>query len=133
VKIIVDSNIIISAALFPHSKTAFVFSHILVSHEVIICSYSIEECRNVFIRKFPDRANLLSEFLENLVFTQFKTPNKINVAEYPKLRDAADLPILVSAIKCDADILLTGDKDFDDLDIQKPLIYTPSQYFELIS
>ncbi|MCI6809207.1 MAG: PIN domain nuclease, partial [Spirochaetia bacterium] len=39
---------------------------------------------------------------------------------------------LVSAILSDSDILLTGDKDFEDIKIDKPLIFTPAKYFELI-
>ena len=43
------------------------------------------------------------------------------------------MPVLVSAILSDSDILITGDKDFEDVKIDKPLIFTPSKYFELIA
>jgi predicted nucleic acid-binding protein len=62
----------------------------------------------------------------------FETPKKINEKKYPNIRDINDLPILVSAILSDADILLTGDKDFEEIKINKPLIFTPKQYFDLI-
>ena len=48
------------------------------------------------------------------------------------MRDSNDLPILVSAIISDSDILITGDKDFEDISIKKPLIFTPNQYYDLI-
>jgi len=41
------------------------------------------------------------------------------------------LPVLVSAIQEDVDILITGDKDFSDIEIEKPEILTPSEYLNL--
>lgn len=40
--------------------------------------------------------------------------------KYPKIRNIHDLPVLVSAILSDVDILLTGDKDFEDVKIDSP-------------
>ena len=102
-RIFIDSNIVISSILFPDGKVAKVFSHLLENHTVIISSYTKEECKKVFENK------------------------------YPKVRDIKDLPVLVSAILSDSDILITGDKDFEDVKIDKPLIFTPSKYFELIA
>ena len=69
---------------------------------------------------------------DGINFEEFKSPEKIDENIYPKIRDIKDLPVLVSAILSDADILLTGDKDFEDIKIDKPLIFTPSKYYELI-
>jgi len=40
------------------------------------------------------------------------------------------LSIIVSALLSDVDILITGDKDFLDVDIDKPEILTPREYLE---
>jgi len=133
VRIFVDSNIIISAILFPEGKVAAVFSHVLESHDVIISSYSIAECKAVFNKKFPDKTSLLDTFFSQLVYELFDTPKTINATNYPSIRDVNDLPILVSAILSDADILLTGDKDFEEIKVKKPLIFTPAKYFDLIN
>lgn len=74
----------------------------------------------------------LEIFFDGINFEEFKSPEKIDEKKYPKIRDIKDLPVLVSAILSDADILLTGDKDFEDIKIDKPLIFTPSKYYELI-
>ena len=71
-------------------------------------------------------------FFDGIRFEEFKTPKKIDEKKYPKIRDIKDLPVLVSAILSDSDILITGDKDFEDVKIDKPLIFTPAAYFELI-
>lgn len=74
----------------------------------------------------------LEIFFEGINFEEFKTPEKIDEKRYPKIRDIKDLSVLVSAILSEADILLTGDKDFEGVKIDKPLIFTPSKYYELI-
>ncbi|HHU35975.1 MAG TPA: putative toxin-antitoxin system toxin component, PIN family [Treponema sp.] len=132
-RICVDTNIIISALLFPTGKTAEVFSHIIENHNLIICTYAINECKTVFNKKFPEKQQYLEKFLSELDFELFTTPDIINQEIYPAIRDPLDLPILVSAILSDSDILITGDKDFEDIKIDKPLIFTPSRYFDLLN
>ena len=131
-RVFVDTNIIISAILFPNAKVAKVFSHLIEKHTVIIASYIKEECKEVFEKKFPLKKEQLNIFFDGIRFEEFKTPEKIDERKYPKIRDIKDLPVLVSAILSDSDILITGDKDFEDIKIEKPLIFTPSTYFELI-
>ena len=131
-RVFVDTNIVISALLFPNGKTAKVFSHLLRKHTVIISSYIREECKEVFEKKFPTKMKQLEIFFNGINFEEFATPDKIDRQKYPNMRDVKDLPILASAILSDSDILLTGDKDFADVKIDKPLIFTPTRYFELI-
>ena len=131
-RVFVDTNIIISAILFPNAKVAKVFSHLIEKHTVIIASYIKEECKEVFEKKFPLKKEQLNIFFNGIRFEEFKTPKKIDEKKYPKIRDIKDLPVLVSAILSDSDILITGDKDFEDVKIDKPLIFTPAAYFELI-
>ncbi|MEN3004584.1 hypothetical protein [Dehalobacterium formicoaceticum] len=47
-----------------------------------------------------------------------------------KIRDKMDYPVLNTAIIEDVDILVTGDKDFSDVEIEKPEILTPSEFAE---
>ena len=39
-----------------------------------------------------------------------------------------DTPVIVSAIVSDVDILITGDKDFAELSIERPEILIPSEF-----
>lgn len=131
-RVFVDTNVIISSILFPQGKVASVFSYIIETHDLIIASYSIKECETVFNKKFPSKKEYLTLFFDNLTFELFETPTQIQQEKYPHIRDIKDLPILVSAILSDADVLITGDKDFEEIKITKPLIFTPSQYYELM-
>ena len=69
-------------------------------------------------------------FLSKLSFELVYTPADINSASYPNIRDKEDLPILVSALLSDVDILITGDKDFFELEIDKPEIISPRDYLD---
>jgi len=128
----IDTNILVSASLFPSGKVAYVLSHILETHTLVLCSYSLSECRTVFDRKFPDKKHVLATFLEETDFELYETPANIVFNDFPYIRDEKDLPILASAILAEVDILLTGDKDFQEIPLRKPLIFTPSKYFDLI-
>jgi putative PIN family toxin of toxin-antitoxin system len=133
VRVFIDSNIILSAALFPDGEVAKVLFYLLKTHTIIISSYSIRECDAVFTRKFPEKITSLKTFFESLEYERFETPANINIQDYPSMRDISDIPVLASAILSDADILLTGDKDFTAIKMKKPLIFTPNQYFQLIN
>jgi putative PIN family toxin of toxin-antitoxin system len=127
-KVFVDTNILVSAILFPKSKVANSFSIILKEHSLVICQYSIEELGEVFRKKFPEKCESLNTFLSKLTFELVSIPNNIDYSKYPNIRDKNDLPILVSAILSKSDILLTGDKDFEDIEIEKPIIMKPVDF-----
>ena len=62
-KIMLDTNIIISAALFPHGTAAKAFIKAMMPpYEPIICDYVIDELRRIFREKFPDRLTELEAF-----------------------------------------------------------------------
>jgi predicted nucleic acid-binding protein len=55
---------------------------------------------------------------------------KIDNKKYPKIRDMDDLPVLANAIESNVDLLVTGDKDFDNITIEKPIIINPRNYID---
>ena len=61
-----------------------------------------------------------------------QTPIPINetVSEL-QIRDVKDRPILRSAIDAQANIVLTGDKDFLESGIKNPAIMTPAEFLRL--
>ncbi len=131
-RILIDTNVIISAIIFPESKTAFVFKHILESHIPVISTYSVKESYSVFSRKFPNAIPALEAFYKEIDCEFFSTPETLKPADFPDIRDSKDLPILASAILSDVDVILTGDKDFEEIKMRKPLVLTPSQYYDLL-
>jgi putative PIN family toxin of toxin-antitoxin system len=125
-RILTDTNIIVSAILFPNSVVARVWSNIIEHHHVIISKYSINELKTVFQRKFPDSIDALQHFLAHLTceIADAEQPD----IKVPPIRDKTDLPILIAAIVANADILLTGDKDFTDIPLNKPIVMNPTTF-----
>lgn len=55
-KVLIDTNILISAALFPQSVPARAYAKAVTPpYSATVCDYSMDEMRRVYNRKFPDR------------------------------------------------------------------------------
>jgi putative PIN family toxin of toxin-antitoxin system len=123
-----DTNVIVSAALLPNSKTALAVEKAMQEHTLLVCTYVIEEAQEVFARKFPDKTVNLDAFLSKTAYELCNTPSVS--ADTPDMRDENDRPILQAAINADADMILTGDNDFHVLNIERPMILTPADFLK---
>lgn len=124
-RILVDTNILFSALVFPHSKPAQALLYIADNHEIVLCDRNIAELRNILERKapkyLPDAEVLLTEMSYELI-------PAVEHAE-KLIRDAKDQPILNAAIVSDVDIILIN-KDFLTLDMERPKCMTVAQFLE---
>jgi putative PIN family toxin of toxin-antitoxin system len=125
----VDANIIISAILFPNSVVAKAFNHLIENHNLVLSKYTIYEIEDVFNEKFSHRIMEMKEFIQKIPFELYED-KKIENKKYPNIRDKNDLPVLINAIESKVDLLITGDKDFDDIIINKPKIIKPRKYID---
>lgn len=70
-KILVDTNILISAVLFPRSKPAKALVYTAENHEMVLCDQNLTEFREVLNRKaplaLPDAEVLLTELAYDLI------------------------------------------------------------------
>jgi predicted nucleic acid-binding protein len=87
--------------------------------------------KEVVLRKFPHRAKDVETFFQSLPSTMVRTPKDFDATEYPVMRDEGDLPILVTALQENIDVLISGDKDFTTLKIEKPKILTPTEFLKI--
>lgn len=127
-RIMLDTNILISMLIFGSMDK--VIDKIIENHKIVLCSYVIDELHEVIERKFPSKQETLEEFLIKLPFELIYTPKTIEKHGMFVIRDVDDEKVLYSAIMADVDILLTGDKDFSDIDIERPEILTPGEFLE---
>ncbi|GMO63441.1 MAG: hypothetical protein Ta2G_22050 [Termitinemataceae bacterium] len=125
----VDANVIISAILFPASVVAKVLMLIIEQHNLVLSRYTINEIDAVFTEKFPHKINEKDVFMGSLIYERFNL-DVIEKNRYPKIRDIDDLPVLANAIESKVDIFITGDKDFDEIQIDKPKIMKPRQFLD---
>ena len=125
-RILIDTNILFSALVFPHSRPAEALLHVANHHEMVLCDRNITELRDILQRKaprfLPDAEVLLAELAYELI-------PAVDHAE-KLIRDAKDQPILNAAIVSDVDVILTGDKDFLSLDMDHPKCMTVAQFLE---
>ncbi len=128
-RIMADTNILISAMLWPGSKPAAALLHAASNHELILCDRNLFELRDVLRRKAPQALPDLEVFLAELAFELVPAP------EHPQklIRDPKDQPILNAAILADVDIIISGDKHFLSLDLERPKTMTAAQYLEQIA
>jgi len=130
-RILIDTNIALSVFLSPDGHTANVLKlAIQDEHTICLCTFSINELRVVVKRKFPDKILDLELFLSEFSYELLLTPAVLPQG-LPSIKDVNDLPILASAIKGDADLLMTGDKDFIAVDLDRPSILSPAKFMEL--
>ena len=131
-KVMLDTNILISAFVFKSKKMNELIYKLSKKHEIIICSYTVEELKELIDTKFKVSQKDLDEFLKifpfNLVYSPTSVDNKLF-----NIRDKDDYIILHTAIIEDVDIFITGDKDFDDVDIDKPEIMNATEFLEKYS
>jgi len=129
-RILIDTNVLISAALNPGGVPyqAYVKAVTYPNHG-IICEQNVDEIKRVFNKKFPDKLSALDRFLATALMTLELVPMPTRERDLEvKVRDAADRPILRAAMEAGADILLTGDRDFLEAGIEHPSIVTPMTF-----
>lgn len=132
-KIMLDTNIIISAALFPKGRVAAAYMKALqYPYEPIICDYVVDELHRKFKEKFSEHIEELEMFLSTSfsVIKLVKTPRKA-VALENCIRDTKDREILRAAIGAHVNLLLTGDKDFLESSVLKPRIISVAEFLEM--
>jgi putative PIN family toxin of toxin-antitoxin system len=132
VKCLIDSNVLISAWLFPGSVPDKAFSRALdYPFESIVCQYSIDEILHVCHRKWPEKVGSIHDFIgrlqnhNNLTMATFH--NKVQ-AENLEIRDSSDAPILAVALEEDLDFIITGDKDFFQGRYVVPIAISPAKF-----
>ena len=129
-KVMIDTNVIISAALFPNGRAAQAFFKALnPPYQPLVCDYIVDELHRKFREKFPQRVTELEAFLFNALpyLHVVQTPEEETQAENV-IRDPKDRPILRSALNEHADLFLTGDKDFLESSVTDPRIVSVAAF-----
>ena len=124
----IDTNVLISAVIFDSEQLLKVIEKAAEEHTLVLCSYVINELNLVIERKFPKQKSAISRFLSKLSFELVYSPDEIEGEKLFDIRDEKDYIILHTAILEDVDVLVTGDKDFAAVEIERPAIMTPSEF-----
>jgi putative PIN family toxin of toxin-antitoxin system len=133
IRYVFDTNTLVSALLFAHSRPGQAFRHALKRGRVLLSSSTIEELAEVLQRaKFEryvtaaEREEFLAAFVERAIFVE---PTE----EVRACRDAEDDKFLELAVSGNASYIITGD---DDLLVLHPFrsiaIMTPAEFLQAI-
>jgi putative PIN family toxin of toxin-antitoxin system len=124
-RVLVDTNVIVSALIFPESAPARTLGTVIETDHLVLTQWILDELREVVGRKWADRLPALELFLNTVGY------ELLNVgAPGTEIRDVNDQPILDAAISGHVDMIITGDKDFLALQIDRPLILTAREYLD---
>ncbi len=132
-KVMIDTNILISGALNPNGFVAkSLYKAMCAPFEPVVCDYIVDELHRKFQEKFPDDTVQLEAFLYNALQTIEIVPTPSEETDSEKaIRDIKDRPILRAAQAASVDYLLTGDKDFLESSIDNPKSISPSEFVKL--
>ena len=125
-RVMIDTNVIISAMLKQGSVPDWALSYACENADLILCDHIINECYDVAGKRFPQRLSVLDEIFAKLRYELVPAPR----TGMKEMRDVKDQPILNTAVAYEVDIIVTGDKHFLELEIEHPEIMTPAEFME---
>lgn len=110
-KVLIDTNVLISTALNPDGVPSQAYRKAAsYPNRGLICEQNVDELKRIFNKKFPSRLAALDKFLSTALLTLELVPTPSDeMAAESLIRDVKDRPILRAAIEAQADVLLTGD------------------------
>jgi len=128
-RVMVDTNILLSAFVFGSAKMASLLEKVIEEHTMVLSTYIIDEFRSVVAEKSPAYNHNIDTLFAKLSYEMAYTPTWQEFM--PDIRDEKDKPILAAAILSDVDVIITGDKDFYGVDIERPEILSPAGFWEM--
>ena len=114
-RVVIDTNVLVSAVLTPGSVPGLAYSKALDSAELVFNRDMLLELTQVLYRPKFDR--YLQRRTRELYLKQFVEAGKVVVTRIPVVacRDARDNHILEAAVNGSAETIITGDMDLLDL------------------
>ena len=126
-RIMVDTNVLLSALIFGSAKMMRLIEKVVDKYTMILCSHIIDEFRDVVSRKSPKYNDVVDTLFAKLSYEMVYSPKWQD--SMPDIRDKKDRPILAAAILADVDIIVSGDGDFYAVEIERPEILSPAEFF----
>ncbi len=133
-RVVLDSNVLISAAISAHGKPFACLSWVIDNAKLIAARELIEEVETRLARpkfaKYVNRARCRAFIADlSLSFVLVELTGTLKVC-----RDPDDDKILETAVLGRADVLVTGDQDLLVLDpFQGLAIVTPARFIEIVA
>ena len=121
-----DTNVIISAIVFGGQAGTLLKWLLQSEHELFVSEYVDSEFKAKLQQKWPAKAERAYTMFHQLRIHFVDSTNEV----LGTLRDSKDVPVLSDARFYQADVLLTGDKDFLEAELDSPIILSPAMMME---
>ena len=125
-RILLDTSFLYSALFHPSTRFNAILDFVFSESDPLIPAYVADELIRKAKEKRPEALELVMAFLEHTEVVEsqgselFPSP--------PQMRDPNDQPILDAAIHHGVDIIISSDKDFTSLKLDRPRIMTPAEF-----
>ncbi|MCR5696896.1 MAG: putative toxin-antitoxin system toxin component, PIN family [Marinilabiliaceae bacterium] len=128
-RILIDTNVLISAFVFG-GKAGKLFELLFAGdYELFVSEYVDAEFKAILQQKWPQKADVVYSLYRTLPFIFCESSPK----QQGELRDRKDIPVLSDALFHGADIVLSGDKDFLEAELETPQVFSPSMLYDFLS
>ncbi|MDR1421631.1 MAG: PIN domain-containing protein [Coriobacteriales bacterium] len=122
----IDTNVFMSALMFPSSTPSGAMQLVMERHELVLCDYIVNELRNKIGLKRPDLVPALNELLDTMPYENVSGTGDPT----PAIKDPKDAPILDAAIAGNVGVVISGDKHFKSLSLTKPRVNSPADFLK---
>ena len=127
-RILIDTNVLVSAFVFGGKAGTLMNMLFESSHELLVSDYVDAEFKAILEMKWKEKSEKVYSLFHKLPFMFCESSPK----QMGNLRDAKDIPVLSDALFHQADMILSGDKDFIEADIERPLVFSPSMLYDYL-
>lgn len=93
-KVMLDTNVLISILLFPNNRMNYMMETIFSKHRLVLSSYVVNELKNVIKRKFPSKMSVIERLLFTMNYEHVYTPEKLDETLF-KIRDLKRLSSII--------------------------------------
>lgn len=133
-RIIIDTNVLVSGLLFPNSDIAKAVREIIDNHDVLTSADTLNELKEVLqkpkLHKYATPEKLAKFFIS---YEQISIQTEIIIA-VEECRDPKDNKFLEVAVNGDADTIVTGDQDLLVLNpFINTKIITPAEFLSKLT
>ena len=127
-RILLDTNVLISAFVFGGTAGRLLEKLFDGDFEMFVSDYVEREFCAKIEEKWPDKFDEVYSLYRELPFV-FCESSKVRKGS---LRDPKDIPVLNDALFHQVDVILSGDKDFLEADLEYPLVLSPAMMLEFL-
>jgi putative PIN family toxin of toxin-antitoxin system len=127
-RVLLDTNVLVSAVT-TRGLCADIFRAVLVDHELVTCTKVLQEITHILHTKFSVPDSLISEYLE--LIRQDAILAEAKEAPDIQIKDVDDIEIIGAAISGKADVMVTGDREVQNIKpVRKLRIVSPRAFWE---